>query len=96
MESPIRRIRRQLDLTRRDFAAAAVENYNYVLQMERGEVRLSQRVCDALAALGVDVDLFVAEHDAFRADRRKAIIKRARKRNGAKALISEAGAGAKS
>ena len=81
MENPIRRLRRQLNLSRCDLAAAAGENYNYFSQMERGEVRLSQRVRDALAELGVDVDAFVREHEKFWADRRKAIIKRARSRN---------------
>jgi len=96
MENPIRRIRRQLNLSRAAFAAAAGETYNYVLQMERGEVRLSQRVRDGLAALGVkDIAAFVAEHDAYRTDQRNAIIKRARTQNGTKVLISEAGADAK-
>ncbi|MES0385028.1 MAG: helix-turn-helix transcriptional regulator [Hyphomicrobium sp.] len=96
MESPIKKLRHDLGLSRGELAKALGENYSYLAALERGEYNLPPRLAEGLLALGVDPEALAANITAFRADQRNAIIKRTKRRLGTKTLISEAKAGAKS
>ncbi len=84
-EAPLRRIRRELDLSQTDLATLCqISSHSVTLAEQGGTQRLPGKILGVLADLGYDPDALAAEHEKFMADRREQLLKqvKARRRNG--------------
>lgn len=64
-ESPLKELRLSLGLTQSEFAGLSSVSQGHISQAELGNVTLSARLLNFLAALHVDADDFALRHNEF-------------------------------
>ena len=84
-EAPLRRIRRELQLSQSDLATLCEISSHTITVIEQGGAqRISAKILSVLEELGFDPAALAEEHRQFMASRREQLLKqvKARRRNG--------------
>lgn len=74
MESPVKQIRQAFGLTQLELAAiSGLSSSSSICEIEKGLRPISDRLSEVLRNAHVDVDQVKKQHEAFMAERRRAI-----------------------
>jgi transcriptional regulator with XRE-family HTH domain len=80
VESPVRRVRREMGLSQIEFAALCGISHGAVTFAESGVGGLPRAIAETLRAHGFDVARLAAEHETFRRARAVELAERVRSR----------------
>jgi len=87
VESPVRRVRREMGLSQIEFAALCGVSHGAVTFAENGVGGLPRAIAETLAAQGFDVAMLAAEQQAFRRARAAELAERVRSRKAERAAV---------